>query len=479
MMTTYLSGCRMEGSTPIMSANSLTATISTTIRTLPLKDGPAASRYGFLILKFRDADLISFLLEPGTYDYVNTTWSHNNGPYESFPGVNAIDITGKNALEMLDTAIEDGKPFFLVVAPAVPHVGINSTNKGDTFFPIPQTKYEDAFADQIVPRTPNWNPEDLTSGASWILNLPLQNQSVVDGLDELYRSRIRCVAGLDDLVGDMLSVLDKYSILDNTHFIYSTDNGYHIGQHRLGPGKKTGFETDINIPMVWRGPGIPSGRVIKDVSTHTDLAPTFLSLFGLPLRTNFDGQVMAITPSGYGGPHPASKSVEHINIEHWGAANPYEVLPYNNIQIVGSENSTYKGLRIVSDRYSLYYSVWCTNEHELYDMTANDYQTTNLLPNTYDITGLSDQHSFGWPLSQLVQRLDAVMMVLKSCVGTQCIKPWLELHPQGNVNSLQDAMNLRYDDFYASQPKVSFAACMAGYIIEYEGPQSAMAYPGF
>ena len=422
----------------------------------------------------REANHVSFLLEPGTYDYVNTTWTYNNGKYQSFPGVNAIDITGKHALEMLDTAVEGGKPFFLVVAPAVPHVGINSTKKGNTFFPIPQAKYAHSFADEIVPRTPNWNPEHLTSGASWVLNLPLQNQSVVDGLDELYRSRLRCVAGLDDVVGDMLTALDKHGILDNTHFIYSTDNGYHIGQHRLGPGKKTGFETDINIPMVWRGPGIPSGRVISDVSTHTDLAPTFMSLFGLPLRTNFDGQVMAIAPTAHG-----SKSVEHINIEHWGAANPYEVDPYSDIKIVGEANSTYKGLRIVSDRYSLFYSVWCTNEHELYDMTANDYQTTNLLPKTYDITRLSDDRMFGWPLSKLVQRLDAAMMVLKSCVGTQCIKPWLELHPQGNVGSLQDAMNPRYDAFYTSQPKVSFAACMPGYIIEYEGPQSAMAYSGF
>jgi N-acetylglucosamine-6-sulfatase len=416
--------------------------------------------------------MCSFLLEPGTYDYLNTTWTYNNEDYQSFPGVNAIDITSRNALSMLDEAVNRGKPWFLTIAPAVPHVGINATSSG-TFFPIPQAKWAGAFPDEIVPRTPNYNPEHQRSGASWILNMPRLNSSLVAAFDELYRARTRCVAGLDDLVGDLLAALDKYGILDNTHFIYTTDNGYHIGQHRLGIGKKAGFETDINIPMVWRGPGIPLGKTIKAVSTHTDLAPTFLSLFGLGLRTQFDGQV--IQTAQYGA---SKKGVEHINIEHWGNANPFEVDPFHSIEIVGSSNNTYKGLRINTDNYSLYYSVWCTNEHELYDMEADEYQTSNLMSATYDITSLPTDQVAGWPMNKIVPRLDALMMVLKTCGGIECISPWLQLHPQGDVDTLEDAMSPRFDSFYAAQPKVSFSACMPGYMTEYEGPQSAMTYVG-
>lgn len=72
-------------------------------------------------------------------------------------------------------------------------------------------------------------------------------------------------------------------------------------------------------------------------------------------------------------------------MELWGAANPYEVDPYTEIKIIGEKNNTYKGLRILSDEYSFYYSVWCTNEHELYNMLEDEYQMHSLLPKMVDI----------------------------------------------------------------------------------------------
>lgn len=377
---------------------------------------------------------------------------------------------------MLNTAVDDGNPFFLAVAPAVPHIGINATT-GRQFLPIPQPKWTDAFADAKVPRTPNWNPYE-PSGASWLLNLPYQNQSTVDVLDELYRARLRVVAGLDDMVGEIVARLEKHGILDNTHIIYTTDNGYHIGQHRLGCGKKTGYETDINIPLVWRGPGIPAGKVSHTASTHTDLAPTWLTLFGLPLRTKLDGQVI---PQIINPKSSSSRSgIEHVNVEHWGSGVPYELGPYfGHIPVKGKRKNTYKGLRLVADSYSLYYSVWCTNEHELYDMEKDQYQMHNLLNDTRHIHDASDnEEMLGRPLKEVATRLDALTMVLKSCVGSECTHPWHHLHPKGDVNNLRDALNMKYDNFYATQPKVSFSACKLGYLLEYEGPQTAMKYMG-
>ncbi|KAJ5606005.1 hypothetical protein N7510_008786 [Penicillium lagena] len=67
-------------------------------------------------------------------------------------------------------------------------------------------------------------------------------------------------------------------------------------------------------------------------------------------------------------------------------------------------------------------------------------------------------------------------MVLKSCVGIECTHPWLQIHPQGEVETLNNALNPKYDRFYESQPKVAFSACKLGYLIEHEGPQSVMKY---
>lgn len=65
-------------------------------------------------------------------------------------------------------------------------------------------------------------------------------------------------------------------------------------------------------------------------------------------------------------------------------------------------------------------------------------------------------------------------MVLKSCKGNTCIKPWDVLHPDGSVQSLSDAMDEQYDRFYEEQPKVSYSKCEQGYIIGSEGAQGVL-----
>jgi hypothetical protein len=93
----------------------------------------------------------------------------------------------------------------------------------------------------------------------------------------------------------------------------------------------------------------------------------------------------------------------------------------------------------------------------------------------------SEHHSedallLGRPIKELVDRLDALTMVLKSCKGKACIEPWRELHPEGNVSSLKDSLQTRFDRFYAAQPRVAFTACAMGYLPEFEGPMEFNAY---
>lgn len=83
---------------------------------------------------------------------------------------------------------------------------------------------------------------------------------------------------------------------------------------------------------------------------------------------------------------------------------------------------------------------------------------------------------FGRDLHAVVDRLDALMMVLKSCKEESCRNPWKKLHPDGDVGGLLDTLGTEFDAFYESQPKVSFSACELGYIVSAEGPQSAMSY---
>lgn len=80
-------------------------------------------------------------------------------------------------------------------------------------------------------------------------------------------------------------------------------------------------------------------------------------------------------------------------------------------------------------------------------------------------------HILGYSLEKLVTRLDALLLVLKSCKGPTCSRPWASLHPQGDVTSLKEALEPRFDNFYNRQTRVKYSHCELGYIVEAEGPQ--------
>lgn len=145
-------------------------------------------------------------------------------------------------------------------------------------------------------------------------DLPCQNQSVVDYHDFFYRARLRALQGVDELVDTLVTRLERSSKLDNTYIIYTSDNGFHIGQHRLPPGKTCSFEEDIRVPLFVRGPDVPEGYVQDSVTTHIDLAPTIFDLAGIPARPDFDGTAIPMNPNFAGPRH------EHVTVEYWGAA---------------------------------------------------------------------------------------------------------------------------------------------------------------
>lgn len=82
----------------------------------------------------------------------------------------------------------------------------------------------------------------------------------------------------------------------------------------------------------------------------------------------------------------------------------------------------------------------------------------------------------GYPMEKVVTRLDALLMVLKSCKGQQCTRPWLTLHPNGVVNNLGQALHSRLDRYYENQPKITFSECAPGYYPWAEGPMEVSSF---
>lgn len=185
--------------------------------------------------------------------------------------------------------------------------------------PIPLDKHKHLFQDAKIPRTPNFNP-DHPSGVSWVRSLPQQDAESVAYNDEFYRDRLRSLQGVDELVEKIVLRLDDAGILDNTYIFYTSDNGYHIGQHRLHPGKECGFDEDIRVPMFVRGPGVPRGVEVSAVTTHIDLAPTILDIVGGEAEGELDGVAIPLTTKEIHAADMDGGRHEHVNVEYWGWA---------------------------------------------------------------------------------------------------------------------------------------------------------------
>src|SRR5690606_12825041 len=121
-----------------------------------------------------------------------------------------------------------GATFLLSIAPAGPHPPTS-----------PPVRHAEAFAGATAPRTPSFDQEDVSREPAWLRELPRLGQAGVERADELYRARMRSMLGVDDLVGAVVDALGEAGRLRDTYLFFTSDNGFHLGTHRLRQGKTT------------------------------------------------------------------------------------------------------------------------------------------------------------------------------------------------------------------------------------------------
>ena len=436
----------------------------------------------------------------GTYSYRHPMFQKNQEAPRRVDGY-ATDLLKEKSFEFLDEAIESKDPFFLMIATVAPHASSDRGIEDDLVgeepkldknvgnAPIPAPRHQKLFPDITVPNPhKNVNP-GVASGGSWVREMPLLSDAVMKSNNDFYRLRLQTLQAVDELVRDTVQRLEKAGILDNTYIIYSTDNGFHIGHHRLLPGKRSAYEEDINIPMIIRGPGVPKGKKTDIITSHTDVVPTILGWANIPLRPELDGKPMPTKADELA----TETNMELSQVEHWGGGNFAGAFAKGTVLGINPEHlkNTYKAIRVVSKRYSLQYTVWCDGSHELYDMTTDLGQMNNRLVDSKDdsakahATNGSDttKRDLGGTggsikigdqdvtVNKLQERLDLLLLVTKDCQRESCRSPWGAVFKDGTVKTLKDALKTEHDQFFKDQKKkVKFDECTQGYIPEKEGP---------
>lgn len=305
----------------------------------------------------------SFLIDPWTYNYFHSHWTNGNTKnIKAYPGVHTTHVNALKALNWLDDLAKSKDQFFMMLATVAPHQSI----AGGTGAPPPPPNEEGMFLNEQAPRRRNFNP-DKPSGNSWVRGLPKLSAKDIKVGDDVHVGRLQNLAGVDNMVGNIIDKLKEHDMLDNTYIIYTSDNGFHIGNHRLKPGKRLPYEEDINIPLLIRGPDVAKGVTSNFANHHTDLAPTILQMLGVPLRQDFDGAPIAYTKADLA----KETKNEHVQVEFWdGGFGPNGYRDKEDSQLYF--NNTYKALRLWSgDNLNALYSVWCDGTHEFYDMDVS------------------------------------------------------------------------------------------------------------
>jgi N-acetylglucosamine-6-sulfatase len=304
------------------------------------------------------------------------------------------------------------RPFFMWLGTKAPHQPAD-----------PAPRHEDALPNVSLPRPPSFDEQDVSDKPDWISdNPPLGPQQIADA-EDLYRKRLQSMLAVDDAIGQLVNALKQSGELDNTYIFFTSDNGFHLGTHRLSIGKWTAYDEDIRVPLIVRGPGVPEGRKLEHLVLNNDLAPTFADLAGVEVPSFVDGRSLvplladdppppqdwrqaflvesiaesAEIPSSVVGNAPLRLLTGDVQpSEDWRRASP---LQKSSIKEAG--RPAFKAVRTEDHLYVEY----DTGESELYDLQKDPYELNNI----YEETPLKHLWRFeGW--------LDA----LRDCAGEEC-----------------------------------------------------------
>ena len=201
------------------------------------------------------------------------------------------DVLAGKATAFVKSAAASGQPFFLYLATYAPH-------KPST----PARRHAALFPDLAAPRTPSFDEADVRDKPERIRRLPRLTASDIAAIDALYRKQIRSLQAVDEAVAALVKALQETGQLADTYIVFTSDNGFHMGQHRLEPGKYTPYEPDVHVPLLVRGPGVAAGTASSALTASADLAPTIAELAGTALAVEPDGR--SLVPLLH-GPAPA------------------------------------------------------------------------------------------------------------------------------------------------------------------------------
>jgi N-acetylglucosamine-6-sulfatase len=284
---------------------------------------------------------------------------NENGRYHYYPSKTEdylTDVIAAKGVDWINRVTTARKPFFLEIAPFAPH---------SPYTPAP--RHETWFLDVKAPRTPAFNEVDMRDKPRWLKNRKVLRRLQVSTIDEDFRMRAQAVQAIDEMIGNLRTALAARGQLANTYILFTSDNGLHMGEHRLAAGKQTAFETDIHVPLVVTGPGVPHGWRLPQITSTIDLYPTFAQIANAKIPRSVDGR--SLKPLLEGMKPPGWRQA--VIVEHHGPdvtrGDPDFPGPF------GGNPPSYNALRTGNGTYVEY----SNGDTEYYNLRKDPYELSN------------------------------------------------------------------------------------------------------
>jgi N-acetylglucosamine-6-sulfatase len=180
---------------------------------------------------------------------------------------------------------DHSRPFYVALDHRAPH-----EDEVDPVGPAPAPRHARDLRGKGPRMPPSFNEKDVSDKAPWLRNSSRMSAGKIRKVRKRNIRRLRALRSVDDSVGMIVRRLRKLRLLKNTYIFFISDNGFMLGEHRIAKGKFRPYEPSSHVPLIVRGPGIPRGKVSRELVMNVDVAPTIVQIAGASPTRRMDGR---------------------------------------------------------------------------------------------------------------------------------------------------------------------------------------------
>jgi len=350
------------------------------------------------------------------YNYFKTTLNVN-GRLVPLGDRYQTNVFGSMSEDIVDRYAPSDTPFMLWASYVAPHFGsprdpddraIVQNDRPRIRIPTPAVPQAmRGRFDEDIKRPRGVSEADVSDKAGLFEQMPMTEPGTdrYRATVESARQRAEALTVLDRQVERTVAALRQAGELDETLLVFTSDNGFFEGEHRIQSGKSLPYEPALSVPLLMRGPGIPAGQTRSDPVLTIDMAPTFNAIAGAETRSRtVDGQsILQVARQGdEGWTRPVVSETGPLStLDRWTQDSVRD----DPGKDFGDQRYFVRGLR--TPRYL--YIEWATGEVEMYDMRSDPGQ----------LHSVHGQAAYADDQALLAAELERV----KDCAGATCREP--------------------------------------------------------